>query len=120
MTYQEVIGCRRVSARPSLSVRRARQGFWGGSVSPGSRPRPSLSELARVGGEVLLVSVAGVSAPAFVERGEGRGGVQDCSGVAGVSAPAFVERPVERCWLGRAWHLRVAGVSAPAFVERRC
>ena len=62
-------------------------------VSPGFTPRPSLSE------ERLLDRI-------------GLGG-----GVAGVHAPAFVERmDVSLSW--RLPASRVAGVHAPAFVER--
>ncbi len=61
-------------------------------VSPGFTPRPSLSE--------------------------GRAGYRagQATGVAGVYAPAFVER---MCSNALIWiHPRVAGVYAPAFVER--
>ena len=66
-------------------------------------------------------SVAGVSAPAFVERFTLDPVLYalTCACVAGVSAPAFVERSSRP----RRGHTglygdRVAGVSAPAFVER--
>ena len=87
-------------------------------MSPGSRPRPSLSGLQPPGHRGRRGGVAGVSAPAFVERARRSAGSRTVSGVAGVSAPAFVERscpvpglPTCGC---------VAGVSAPAFVERSC
>ena len=70
-----------------------------------------------------IAGVAGVSAPAFVERA-GRGSSGDRArlrSVAGVSAPAFVERRQKgRANLRRINGERVAGVSAPAFVERAC
>ena len=88
------------------------------------------------------VGVAGVHAPAFVERSRGvsahrrrravspgftprpslsvglrgAGGGQS-AGVAGVHAPAFVERRCPR-WCGAGAGSCVAGVHAPAFVER--
>ena len=92
-----------------------------GTVSPGSRPRPSLSDLVRAAQPLRTDSVAGVSAPAFVER-RSTECIQDdklACRVAGVSAPAFVERGKAR--VARAtWDAGgcVAGVSAPAFVER--
>ena len=64
-------------------------------VSPGSRPRPSLS------------------APFYARR------VAQRCGVAGVSAPAFVEREHADLVMHDVPQ-RVAGVSAPAFVERGC
>ena len=61
--------------------------------------------------------VAGVDAPAFVER-RARSSLSLASSgrVAGVDAPAFVER-TEAVSIRR-WVLCVAGVDAPAFVER--
>ena len=90
----------------------------GAPVSPGSRPRPSLSEEG-FADQAAAVSggVAGVSAPAFVERAFPRAGSPPfCPRVAGVSAPAFVERGRWLCLPGTRGC--VAGVSAPAFVER--
>ena len=80
-------------------------------------PRPSLSEGAI---RKLLdgtACVAGVDAPAFVERGVFLACSEPASRVAGVDAPAFVER---RCaqQVRSAPRGRVAGVDAPAFVER--
>ncbi len=89
-----------------------------GQVSPGSTPRPSLSERERpylpgVGG-----GVAGVYAPAFVERRPQSADLVCLQSVAGVYAPAFVER--REPLLPPAPDRRgVAGVYAPAFVERR-
>ena len=62
-------------------------------------------------------SVAGVSAPAFVERYYAELVKVATRGVAGVSAPAFVER-AGAVLASPAPALGVAGVSAPAFVER--
>ena len=61
-------------------------------MSPGSRPRPSLSGAVIVRGHDLTEGVAGVSAPAFVERTNRRSNSAIWKSVAGVSAPAFVER----------------------------
>ena len=63
------------------------------------------------------MSVAGVNASAFVERGlyRGCGAVWCC--VAGVNASAFVERNIVN--RDRSPHRCVAGVNASAFVERR-
>ena len=62
-------------------------------------------------------SVAGVNAPAFVERIPAGTAAEPIVGVAGVNAPAFVER---RNTVRRYIRLAggVAGVNAPAFVER--
>ena len=87
-------------------------------MSPGFRLRPSLSELALGGDRHYETGVAGVQAPAFVERPRSwtfRCMIPSC--VAGVQAPAFVERLPPRS--SRARFRRVAGVQAPAFVERR-
>ena len=73
--------------RPSLSAHTHTQ------VSPGFMPRPSLSVDASFGSRHCLPCVAGVYAPAFVERG--RTNFRNRCGtarVAGVYAPAFVER----------------------------
>ena len=97
-------GARRVSpgSRPRPSLSDDRQGCsqgWRG-VSPGSRLRPSLSELGSRPTGPNPQGVAGVSAPAFVERASRAGRPSSRSCVAGVSAPAFVERrlpgPVHR------------------------
>ena len=86
-------------------------------VSPGSRPRPSLSAVPRRHHVRYAGGVAGVSAPAFVERsGQGRRPRSRAPRVAGVSAPAFVERFAT--WWPHMTTWCVAGVSAPAFVER--
>ena len=78
--------------RPSLSERRATLAHPRLIVSPGFRPRPSLSVLNRESGRVSINRVAGVSAPAFVERKPSHSLCNPLEGVAGVSAPAFVER----------------------------
>ena len=57
--------------RPSLSGRERDSAGQGHRVSPGFTPRPSLSEPERCGAHDWRASVAGVHAPAFVER---RGG----------------------------------------------
>ena len=85
-------------------------------MSPGSRPRPSLSVDDLVDSLALDACVAGVSAPAFVERYRTMQTRSYVACVAGVSAPAFVERSVR--WLRHSAARCVAGVSAPAFVER--
>ena len=82
--------------RDGQSVRRTDHGGVK-TVSPGWKPRPSLSvstDIARLycGS---AIRVAGVEAPAFVERRVG---------------PAYACR--------RSMPVRVAGVEAPAFVER--
>ena len=61
--------------------------------------------------------VAGVSAPAFVERLRESRASRQGRVSPGSSAPAFVERTWTRLRSGLSG--RVAGVSAPAFVERR-
>ena len=86
-------------------------------VSPGSRPRPSLSALDPERGPGILAGVAGVSAPAFVERSRISRRCGRSRRVAGVSAPAFVERSWSAVWIVTET-AGVAGVSAPAFVER--
>ena len=127
--------------RPSLSdVYRQRVPCRRG-VSPGSRPRPSLSVSSPCHGYKRTPCVAGVSAPAFVERITTFRISRPLASVAGVSAPAFVER--SKSDLASSPNLRVspgsrprpslsgvrvgtrangprgvAGVSAPAFVER--
>ena len=91
-----------------------------GNLSPGFRPRPSLSE-SQDGLAVAqeLPAVAGVSAPAFVERqGIARSKGPSDTAVAGVSAPAFVER-ASRSRPPRGAPRRLSpGFRAPAFVER--
>ena len=81
-------------------------------VSPGWEPRPSLS--ANLTEPEGPVRVAGVGAPAFVERRRIDDAEARIAGVAGVGAPAFVERPQPE----RTAASGVAGVGAPAFVER--
>ena len=91
------VGVRGVSPgftpRPSLSGRgRGGRADPGELVSPGFTPRPSLSvprlECERRSG----ARVAGVHAPAFVERSSRRPWARSPRSVAGVHAPAFVER----------------------------
>ena len=106
----------------------------------GLRPRPSLSA-APSSRRTCSASVAGASAPAFVERHIVNRSLDMGRGVAGASAPAFVERscstPSRSRSCGVLLGLRprpslsvgaggnslkinhsVAGASAPAFVER--
>ena len=86
-------------------------------MSPGFTPRPSLSgQCERIVGRACVRRVAGVHAPAFVERGRPPASCGRTRSVAGVHAPAFVERRWSR-GTGRRCS-RVAGVHAPAFVER--
>ena len=82
--------------RPSLSA--ARLGRLGrlAHVSPEFRLRPSLSERHRHGQPVGGGRVAGVQAPAFVERTRTTAAAASRACVAGVQAPAFVERRHER------------------------
>ena len=86
-------------------------------VSPEFMLRPSLSGDGAGRRRHKAGRVAGVYAPAFVERPPRwrRTGARS-AGVAGVYAPAFVERAPgkRRTQIAR----RVAGVYAPAFVER--
>ena len=107
-------------------------------------PRPWTSDgLSRYCPFVEFSRVAGVDAPAFVERPGPSPSSDRCgSGVAGVDAPAFVERSCSAALRACSTvspgltlrpslsvrvvaHLRgrevdgVAGVDAPAFVERR-
>ena len=56
-------------------------------MSPGSRPRPSLSGMAAGQGQWRCESVAGVSAPAFVERGRARITISTRIGVSPGSRP---------------------------------
>ena len=67
-------------------------------VSPGLMPRPSLSgRLPRSAPKEPRGRVAGVDAPAFVERSAvPRESPTSKRGVAGVDAPAFVERGLIR------------------------
>ena len=86
-------------------------------MSPGFRPRPSLSVLPSQHLGRDLACVAGVQAPAFVERRKRSTRPSPPRGVAGVQAPAFVERAHRD---NRRFRIScVAGVQAPAFVERR-
>ena len=59
-----------LTLRPSLSALSADESEpgRGGQVSPGLTLRPSLSVGRRIRDELLAVGVAGVDAPAFVER----------------------------------------------------
>ena len=86
-------------------------------VSPGFTPRPSLSAGDRHQHRPGGGGVAGVHAPAFVERGLISGPHAPPASVAGVHAPAFVERS-GGCPTRPRRRPRVAGVHAPAFVER--
>ena len=86
-------------------------------VSPGFAPRPSLSVAGKSIGCELFASVAGVRAPAFVER---RADGTETVRWVGVS-PGFAPRPslsALRYFVVRRARHRVAGVRAPAFVER--
>ena len=80
--------------RPSLSVHdRLRPRAAGYQVvSPGFTPRPSLSAREHQARPALDAGVAGVHAPAFVERWARTPSRRRTGGVAGVHAPAFVER----------------------------
>ena len=79
--------------RPSLSADGARgRAAGGGRVSPGFTPRPSLSDCGRETRSLFDTSVAGVHAPAFVERTSAIAMTWAGNCVAGVHAPAFVER----------------------------
>ena len=40
----------------------------------------------------LVIGIAGVKAPAFIERGRFRSNLHGLPGIAGVKAPAFIER----------------------------
>ena len=107
--------------RPSLSVRVAAsdQAEAVDRVSPGFTPRPSLSGVEWSPPRVSLVGVS----PGFTPRPSlsavARGRVPSLrpGGVAGVHAPAFVERAVTT-GAGSPKSASVAGVHAPAFVER--
>ena len=69
-------------------------------------PRPRLGEW-----------IAGVKAPAFIERARPMVGVDRLGGgIAGVKAPAFIERRTLRG--SPTPKDRIAGVKAPAFIER--
>ena len=90
-------------------------------VSPGLMPRPSLSGWAVLEGRCLELSrVAGVDAPAFVERGCQ---ARRLDRILRVS-PGLMPRPslsADALSLTVVVKLAgVAGVDAPAFVERRC
>jgi len=66
-------------------------------MDPRCAPRPSLSLRIRRRPRVGCQRVAGVRAPAFVERRRARRIPRRQGGVAGVRAPAFVERRGRRC-----------------------
>ena len=88
------------------------------AVSPGLMPRPSLSGSPDAYSTPCVPGVAGVDAPAFVERAcAASSGNTPSASVAGVDAPAFVERRTS-CGTGMSQKAGVAGVDAPAFVER--
>ena len=79
--------------RPSLSAARAERAEEAAEVSPGFTPRPSLSvaeDLDRA--QVVRVSPGFTPRPSLSDGGRGRTGVERRAGVAGVHAPAFVER----------------------------
>ena len=61
-------------------------------MSPGLTLRPSLSGALQLVVPETVQGVAGVDAPAFVERPWGSIDYSGEIGVAGVDAPAFVER----------------------------
>ncbi len=129
--------------RPSLSERDWPEIVLHARVSPGFTPRPSLSGADRLRVPDERPGVAGVHAPAFVERASGATNRQHARQVspgftprpslsavqgAGVCpsghrvSPGFTPRPSLSD--GPAHHRpraprgRVAGVHAPAFVER--
>ena len=91
----------------------------GTCVSPGLMPRPSLSVLVGIVRPVPAEGVAGVDAPAFVER---RLRTATASSISSLMvSPGLMPRPSLSGQLhGQPGsHLvRVAGVDAPAFVER--
>ena len=105
--------------RPLLSDNPAEHGFHdGGRVSPEFRLRPLLSAPRPQRLEAAYAGVAGVQAPAFVERTKDATIlIPAASSVAGVQAPAFVERG-GFLRQGHPNPAGVAGVQAPAFVER--
>ena len=83
--------------RPSLSDVHGALRSHRGRGSPGFTPRPSLSGSEGHDGRPLPRRVAGVHAPAFVERARAsRPRPRGPGGVAGVHAPAFVERGSRR------------------------
>ena len=105
--------------RPSLSVGRAVEqlGEPVERVSPGFTPRPSLSDQQAPRHPCGSAGVAGVHAPAFVERSSARSARNASTRVS----PGFTPRPSLSGRDGRQRHrvrARVAGVHAPAFVER--
>ena len=96
---------------------------WPQIASSSRLPRPWTSDgLSRYCPFAEFSGVAGVDAPAFVERSTAatthKAAIDQC-GVAGVDAPAFVERTSRMtCTPPAPRASRVAGVDAPAFVER--
>ena len=83
--------------RPSLSVEKVEAAISSNDVLPGFTPRPSLSVPTVARRLLQLRGVAGVHAPAFVERPAAGSGISSRpSRVAGVHAPAFVERAQQR------------------------
>ena len=88
-------------------------------MSLGFMLQPSLSAIRAGRPTQPRKRVAGVYAPAFVERVHQKDHhVHQRARVAGVYAPAFVERGLCRHQIHQQEY-RVAGVYAPAFVERR-
>ena len=87
-------------------------------MSPGFTPRPSLSGGRERAAHHGARRVAGVHAPAFVERTQWLASRRRAASVAGVHAPAFVERRPTRRAPPTTGRSGVAGVHAPAFVER--
>ena len=82
-----------LTLRPSLSVVPDDVDPSAPHVSPGLTLRPSLSAACRRGAEGSRDRVSpGLTPPAFVERGSGSVTATRQTGVAGVDAPAFVER----------------------------
>ena len=106
--------------RPSLSGKKRDQGLTRPEVSPGFTPRPSLSGRPRGAGWEARRDVS----PGFTPRPSLSGGRrQDDAGVhsrvAGVHAPAFVERPSPH---RRSWPSQVSPgfTPRPSLSERSC
>ena len=79
--------------RPLLSVDPGTGGSNGSVVSPGLIPRPLLSVVNGKYPKWVVMRVAGVNPPAFVERWfTNMDQRKRNEGVAGVNPPAFVER----------------------------
>ena len=78
--------------RPSLSDVRMRMPAVMSPVSPGLQPRPSLSAASHGCLRSRRLGVAGVTAPALIERHRAPGVASGHRRVAGVTAPALIER----------------------------